>query len=146
MTELFSNIVGQDRAKRKLNFHLQNYNATGVLPHLMFTAPKDCGKTTLATAMGRLLISKEEALTERVEEKYFENHPEMKNKKWSVEPAKPKPLREINCSTIRNVRHYRFLDEARLGRPQAVTHEVEVCVKPKSSTIFFFMSGRWAAP
>ncbi len=79
--KLFENIVGQERAKRKMEFLLQGYNATGVMPHLMFIAPKGCGKTTMAKAMARQLESE-------------------------VNVGKPKPFIEINCSTIKGVKQF----------------------------------------
>ncbi len=74
-TNRFPKIIGQDIAKRKLNFHLDNFQASSVIPHLLFIAPKGCGKTTLAKAAGQNLI-----LGDR-----------------------PKKFLEINCSTLKNV-------------------------------------------
>jgi len=76
-TERFPAIVGQDIAKRKLNFHLDNYEASGVIPHLLFIAPKGCGKTTLAKAAGQNLVQQGSVM--------------------------PKSFLEINCSTLKNV-------------------------------------------
>ena len=73
----FPSIVGQKIAKRKLNFHLDNYEASRVIPHLLFIAPKGCGKTTLAKAAGQNLINEA--------------------------TGKPKPFIEINCSTLKSV-------------------------------------------
>lgn len=78
-SELFSGLIGQAKAKRRLKFYLKGYNATGVCPHLMFIAPKGCGKTMMSKAMGKVLMSREE-------------------------PLKSKPFLEINCSTIKNVK------------------------------------------
>ncbi len=83
--EMFPKIVGQDKAKRRLGFYHEGFNATRVLPHLMFIAPKGCGKTTLAKAMGRNLWS-----TEKTEDGEL----------------KPKKFLEINCSTIKNVKQF----------------------------------------
>ena len=55
-TDRFPKIVGQRIAKRKLNFHLDNYEASNIIPHLLFIAPKGCGKTTLAKAAGQNLM------------------------------------------------------------------------------------------
>ena len=74
-TNRFPKIIGQAVAKRKLDFHLDNFEASRVIPHLLFIAPKGCGKTTLAKAAGQNL---------------------MRN-------GKPKPFLEINCSTLKNV-------------------------------------------
>ena len=78
-SELFTGIIGQAKAKRRLKFYLKGYNASGVCPHLMFIAPKGCGKTLIAKAMGKVLMSREE-------------------------PNKSKPFLEINCSTIKNIK------------------------------------------
>lgn len=78
-SELFDNLIGQDKAKRRLEFYLKGYNASGICPHLMFIAPKGCGKTTLAKAMGKQLMSAEDE-------------------------ERPKPFLEINCSTLKNVK------------------------------------------
>ena len=43
----FNGLIGQEKAKRKLDFHLDNFEATNVLPHMLFIAPKGCGKTPL---------------------------------------------------------------------------------------------------
>lgn len=76
-TERFPKIVGQKIAKRKLNFHLDNYQASNVIPHLLFIAPKGCGKTTLAKAAGQNMMNDE--------------------------TGKPKTFLEINCSTLKSV-------------------------------------------
>ena len=78
-TKLFPDIVGQDKAKKKLMFFHRGYEASGIIPHLMFIAPKGCGKTTLAKAIGKNL---------------------------SGETGKPKRFLEINCSTIKNVKQF----------------------------------------
>ena len=77
--ELFPQIVGQSRAKRRLKFYLDGYNASNIIPHLMFIAPKGCGKTMLAKAVGKHLVQKDD-------------------------PSKPKPFLEINCSTVKSVK------------------------------------------
>ena len=75
-TNRFPKIVGQAIAKRKLDFHLDNFEASSVIPHLLFIAPKGCGKTTLAKAAGQNLMPN---------------------------GVKPKPFLEINCSTLKSV-------------------------------------------
>ena len=72
---LFPDLVGQDVAKRKLGFFLDGYNASRYIPHLMFVAPKGCGKTTMAKACAKELRSHENI-------------------------GKPKPFLELNCSTF----------------------------------------------
>ena len=76
--DIFEGIIGQPNAKRQLGFYKSGYSATRIVPHLMFVAPKGCGKTTMAKAMGKLL--------DRVDE-----------------PAKPKKFFEINCASIKNL-------------------------------------------
>ena len=84
MRETFKDIVGQDAAKKKLNFFLGGYEATGIVPHLMFVAPKGCGKTTMAKAFGKQLLAR---------------HDESRI-------GRPKRFLEINCSTIKSVKQF----------------------------------------
>ena len=53
--ENFSEIVGQDKIKSKLNFLIQGYKNTKILPHLLFVAPRGCGKTLIAQKTANLL-------------------------------------------------------------------------------------------
>ena len=76
-TDLFDGLIGQDVAKRKLGFYHAGYMANQIVPHLMFVAPKGCGKTTLAKAMGKLLVDSD--------------------------GEKPKKFYEINCASIKNL-------------------------------------------
>ena len=77
-TKLFPDIVGQSNAKRVLDFFCRGYEKTSRIPHLMFVAPKGCGKTTMAKATARRLKSINK------DKKYF----------------------EINCSTLKNVKQF----------------------------------------
>lgn len=77
-TTTFPDIIGQESAKRVLDFHIGGFKATSVMPHLMFVAPKGCGKTTMAKAVARTLKGIDDA------KRYF----------------------EINCSTIKNVKQF----------------------------------------
>tara|TARA_Y100000310_G_scaffold21414_1_gene20724 strand:+ start:791 stop:1828 length:1038 start_codon:yes stop_codon:yes gene_type:complete len=79
--ELFPGIIGQVKAKRRLKFYHDGYTANGIVPHLMFVAPKGCGKTTMARAIAKNLTSREDS-------------------------SKCKRYHEINCSTIKNVNQY----------------------------------------
>ncbi len=83
--ETFTNIVGQTKAKRRLNFYLDGYNSTRVLPHLMFIAPKGCGKTMMAKEMGKQLGGTVEIVDGQ---------------------PKAKKFLEINCSTIKSVKQF----------------------------------------
>ena len=71
----FSNVVGQDAAKKRLNFFLQSYRNDGIVPHVMLVAPKGAGKTLMAKSFARNLLFN----------------------------GKPKPLLEINCAAIKNL-------------------------------------------
>tara|TARA_Y100000310_G_C20690727_1_gene822010 strand:+ start:2008 stop:2967 length:960 start_codon:yes stop_codon:yes gene_type:complete len=77
----FEGIIGQKKAKKQINFYKRGYDATGILPHLLFVAPKGCGKTMLAKAVKDTLMSREN-------------------------PEKTKKFLEINCSTLRNVKQF----------------------------------------
>jgi Holliday junction resolvasome RuvABC ATP-dependent DNA helicase subunit len=78
---LFPDLVGQEVAKRKIGFYLDGYKASNYIPHLMFVAPKGCGKTTMAKACAKQLGE-------------------------AANPAKTKPFLELNCSTIKNVAQF----------------------------------------
>ena len=80
----FPNIIGQDAAKRKLNFFIEGHGASGVIPHLMFVAPKGSGKTMLAKQLGRNLMAQHDS--ERI--------------------GRPKKFLEINCSTLKSVKQF----------------------------------------
>jgi len=82
--DIFTSIVGQDAAKNKLKFYLDGYKATNIIPHIMFVAPKGCGKTMLAKATGQYL-------TARYDDSRI---------------GKPKKFLELNCSTIKNVKQF----------------------------------------
>ena len=78
MKDKFNNIIGQKSAKKKLEFFIDGYDASGIIPHLMFVAPKGSGKTLMAKQLGRNLVARHDE--ERL--------------------GRPKFL-EINCSTPR---------------------------------------------
>ena len=59
-------------------FYIKGFRATDIMPHLLFTAPKGCGKTHMAKAVARNLVKTSE--------------------------KKCKPLLEINCASLKNVR------------------------------------------
>jgi Holliday junction resolvasome RuvABC ATP-dependent DNA helicase subunit len=71
-------LIGQERVKRQLNFHFKGYLANGIMPTIMFTAPRGCGKTMLATALANLLKVRDT------------------NKKKII----------FNCSQLRNLRQF----------------------------------------
>lgn len=48
MKDHFSDLIGQESAKRKLEFYIDSFQTNKLVPHLMFVAPRGNGKTTLA--------------------------------------------------------------------------------------------------
>ena len=74
----FPDIIGQNRVKKALEFYIDGFKKTSCIPHLMFTAPRGCGKTTMATAMAKNLRVNDEI----------------------------KPLITINCSTIKSLKQF----------------------------------------
>jgi len=79
-TNLFPETIGQDSVKKQLAFYINGFRATDIMPHLLFTAPKGCGKTHMAQAVARNLVKK--------------------GKK------KCKPLLEINCASLKSIRQF----------------------------------------
>lgn len=53
--ENYSQIVGQDKVKKKLNFLIEGYKNTNIIPHLLFVAPRGCGKTLIAQETANIL-------------------------------------------------------------------------------------------
>lgn len=47
-----TDIIGQAKAKERINFHLDAFTAGQPVPNLFFIAPRGTGKTSLATAAG----------------------------------------------------------------------------------------------
>jgi Holliday junction resolvasome RuvABC ATP-dependent DNA helicase subunit len=54
-TEYFPTVVGQDRAKRKLSYLLDNWKSSKIMDNLMFVAPRGCGKTMMATLLAKAM-------------------------------------------------------------------------------------------
>ena len=84
MKDKFNNIIGQKSAKKKLEFFIDGYDASGIIPHLMFVAPKGSGKTMMAKQLGRNLAA-------RYDEERL---------------GRPKKFLEINCSTLKSVKQF----------------------------------------
>lgn len=55
LKENYSEIVGQEKTKAKLNFLLEGFEQTRVMPHLIFVAPRGCGKTMIAQETARIM-------------------------------------------------------------------------------------------
>ena len=53
--ENYSQIVGQDKVKKKLNFLLDGFSKTRIIPHLLFVAPRGCGKTLIAQETANIM-------------------------------------------------------------------------------------------
>ena len=75
MNNFFSDLIGQDNVKKKLNFYLKAYAATSTCPFLNLVGAKGLGKTLFAKEFAKNL----------------------KNKDGSK-----RPFLELNCSTIKN--------------------------------------------
>lgn len=56
-TDVFSEVVGQDEAKKKLAFYLNSYHHTQIMPNLMFCAQKGQGKSMLAKETAKQLLA-----------------------------------------------------------------------------------------
>jgi Holliday junction resolvasome RuvABC ATP-dependent DNA helicase subunit len=54
----YSEIVGQEKTKAKLNFLLEGFKQTKIIPHLLFVAPRGCGKTLIAQKTANLMNRK----------------------------------------------------------------------------------------
>jgi Holliday junction resolvasome RuvABC ATP-dependent DNA helicase subunit len=79
----FDGIIGQHKAKRKLDFYVDSWQRSNLLPNMMFTASKGCGKTLMAKALAK----------------------ELQKSGWE----KPKKYLEVNCASIKNAKQ--FFDE-----------------------------------
>jgi Holliday junction resolvasome RuvABC ATP-dependent DNA helicase subunit len=53
--ENYSEVIGQDKVKKKMNFLLEGFNKTKIIPHLLFVAPRGCGKTFIAQKTADLM-------------------------------------------------------------------------------------------
>ena len=53
--ENYSEIVGQEKTKAKLNFLLEGFEQTRIMPHLLFVAPRGCGKTMIAQETAKIM-------------------------------------------------------------------------------------------
>ena len=90
MENLFSDVIGQDAAKKKLAFYLNSYHSTRIMPNLMLCAPKGQGKSMLAREAAKQLYL------------YEDGKPVLKENG----KVKKKTFLEINASTIKGVRQF----------------------------------------
>jgi Holliday junction resolvasome RuvABC ATP-dependent DNA helicase subunit len=91
---LFANMVGQERAKRELRFHLDNYAQSHRLPSTMLLAPRGQGKTTMAREIAKGL------------HQFDENGQPIFVEKDGVTKPKRKAFVEVNCSSLKNVKQF----------------------------------------
>ena len=127
----FAGLIGQEKAKRKVDFHLDNFDATKVIPHLMFIAPKGCGKTLMAKAVGRNLLSAEpttRTVTNTMGERITTEVPAGKA---------PKKFLEVNCASIKSVPQFveGLLLEKILGKEVTVLFD-EAHMLPNDVSMF----------
>lgn len=94
--KLFSNVIGQDSAKRQFHFYLDSYFETRMFPNSMINAPKGMGKTTIATEVAKGLVAFDED-----GKVVWEPHP-----KTGVLRPKRKTFVEINASTIKGIKQF----------------------------------------
>lgn len=76
---MFKELIGQEVAKKKLEFYLRGYKNGGALPFLLFTGPQGNGKTAFARSVAK----------------------EMKNV-----DNNERHFIEVNCSVIKNVNDF----------------------------------------
>ena len=84
----FSAIIGQDNAKRKINHLVDCYYVSHYFSPCLYTAPKGCGKTTLAIETSKHLCLFDEL-----------GRPMLNS---VTNAPRPKPLIKINCAAIKN--------------------------------------------
>lgn len=94
---LFKEIVGQEKPKKELNFYLDSYMRTRMVPNMMIVAPKGQGKTTIARELAKGLIQ-------------FDENGNVMEVPSKLDPAvlkpKRKPFVEVNCSTLKSVKQF----------------------------------------
>lgn len=81
--DIFADVVGQEKAKNKLNFFLRGHRNTGVVPALIFDAAKGLGKTYLAKEFRKGLLVRD-----------------------GEDKGQRKPLHSLNCATIKNASQF----------------------------------------
>lgn len=113
--DAFGHLVGQDKAKKRLNHYLKLFSAKGISPFLMLNGAKGGGKTEIARSFAR----------------------ELKDKNGSN-----RPIFEINCSTIKNVSEFfeqiflQFIFDNEVTIFFDECHELPKCLTNAFLTIF----------
>ena len=77
-TNYFPNVIGQENVKKILTFFIDGHKANGIMPNIMLTAPRGCGKTWIAQALAKNLM----------------------------QDGKPKKLITFNCSQLKNLSQF----------------------------------------
>ena len=90
-TDIFADVVGQEKAKSKLGFFLNGHKNTGVVPALIFSASKGGGKTYLAKEFRKGLIQRE-----------------------GDDAGQRKPLHAINCAGLKRKAFFEYIIKHRL--------------------------------
>jgi len=89
---MFNSVIGQDEPKRKLEFYINSYHHTRLMPNLMLCAKKGQGKSLIARETAKQLVA------------YDDKH-NVIMKDDGVTPKK-KTFLEINASTIKSIRQF----------------------------------------
>lgn len=76
---MFDHLIGQESVKRQLKFYIESFRQTSVMPFLLLESAKGSGKTAFARAVAG----------------------EMRDSNGIK-----RPLLEINCSVLKNVKHF----------------------------------------
>jgi len=90
-TDIFADVVGQEKAKSKLNFFLNSHRNTGVVPAMVFSAAKGVGKTYLAKEFRKGLLQRQ-----------------------GDDAGQRKPLHPINCSGLKRRQFFDYIINNRL--------------------------------
>lgn len=110
----FENIIGQEAAKKQLNFYLESYQTTKLIPNLIVVAPKGNGKTTISREIAKGLYK-------------YDDQGKLEYKEDGITPRK-KSFVEVNCATIKTPK-------------QLVIGLLQPYVVDKHCTVFFDEAG-----
>lgn len=116
---LFKDIVGQEKPKKEINFYLDSYMRTRIVPNMMIVAPKGQGKTTIAREMAKGLVQ-------------FDESGAVMQVPSKLDPTimrdKRKPFIEVNCSTLKSVKAF-------------INGIIIPYIQDKDATVFFDEAG-----